>query len=719
MPTIPPPPTSSNDTSSGAYDTNQTISPLTNDAAGTGATLVPSSLKLCATTTTAITSCTLTSLFVPNEGTYTVNANGTITFDPLPTFTGQASPIKYVIADSTGQVTSALITPTVGLPTAPTVAPQEKVLAPGATVSFTTLTGSGGLASSVAGLNSTVTCLYTPGTTTCDADGVIEIAGEGTYRLDVATGVVTYTADANAAPGTKTAISYQVTDIFGQTSTSTLTPKIPVPPTGTNDTSSGAYDTNQVIALLTNDAAGIGATLVPSSVKLCATTTTDPANCTLTTLTVDGEGTYTVNANGTITFDPLPTFAGQASPVKYVVADSTGQLASATLIPTVSAPVAPSATPQTKFMAPGATISFTTLTGTSGLASTIAPFDTAITCLFTPGTTTCDADGVVYIEGEGTYTLDTATGIVTYKADDNAAPGTKTAITYQVTDIFGKTATSTLTPKIPSPPKGTNDTSSGAYDTNQIISLFTNDSAGIGADLDLTTLRLCPTTSTDPAACTLTTLTVVGEGTYTINPDGTVTFDPLPTFKGSASPVKYVVADSTGQVTSANITVNVVAPPAPKATPEVKRLKPGGTISFSPLIGPKGLASSEIALSSLGLCLITPDSNPATCDEDGVVEFPGVGVYRLNVTTGVVSFTASKDFKPGTKTSVTYQMMDAAGQWVQSTLTPQVDVEEVPVPKVAMPATGATYLGYLVIFAATFIGLGVSLTRKRNTLARR
>jgi CshA-type fibril repeat protein len=370
-------------------------------------------------------------------------------------------------------------------------------------------------------------------------------------------------------------------------------------------------------------------------------------------------------------------------------------------------------------MAPGATISFTTLTGSGGLATTVAPFDTAITCLLIPGTTTCDADGVVYIKGEGTYTLDIATGIVTYKADDDAAPGTKTSITYQVTDIFGNTATSTLTPKIPSPPKGTNDTSSGEYDTNQIISLFDNDSAGIGADLDLTTLRLCPATSTDPAACTLTTLTVVGEGTYTINPDGTVTFDPLPTFKGTATPVKYVVADSTGQVTSATITVNVVAPPAPKAKPEVKRLKPGGTISFSPLIGPKGLASSEIALSSLGLCLIVPDSNPATCDEDGVVEFPGIGIYRLNITTGVVSFTASKDFKPGTKTSITYQMMDASGQWVQSTLTPQVDVEEVAIPKVTMPATGSTYLGYLVIFAATFIGLGVSLTRKRNTLARR
>jgi hypothetical protein len=52
---------------------------------------------------------------------------------------------------------------------------------------------------------------------------------------------------------------------------------------------------------------------------------------------VSGEGTYTVNANGTVTFDPLPSYTGVATPVTYVVADSLGRYANATITPTIAA----------------------------------------------------------------------------------------------------------------------------------------------------------------------------------------------------------------------------------------------------------------------------------------------------------------------------------------------------------------------------------------------
>jgi CshA-type fibril repeat protein len=278
----------------------------------------------------------MTTLTVANEGTYTVNANGTVTFDPLPSFTGVASPVKYVVADTTGQLANATITPTVALPPAPVATPESKAVIPGGTATFTTITGTGALATSGVGLVAASTCLYTPSTTTCDADGVVTIAGEGTYTLNTTTGVVSFVADPAATTGTKTAITYKVVDIFGQTATSTLTPVIPPAPVATNDTSSGAYDTNQVISILTNDSTTSPAILVASTVKLCATTSTANASCDLTTLTVANQGTYTVNANGSVTFDPLPTFTGTASPVKYVVQDSTGQLANATITPTVA-----------------------------------------------------------------------------------------------------------------------------------------------------------------------------------------------------------------------------------------------------------------------------------------------------------------------------------------------------------------------------------------------
>ena len=72
----------------------------------------------------------------------------------------------------------------------------------------------------------------------------------------------------------------------------------PASPTAVNDTSSGAHNTPQTIAVLGNDTKDPALTLVASSVRLCGTGQTPP-NCTLSSLTVPGEGTYTVNPVGT------------------------------------------------------------------------------------------------------------------------------------------------------------------------------------------------------------------------------------------------------------------------------------------------------------------------------------------------------------------------------------------------------------------------------------
>jgi uncharacterized repeat protein (TIGR02543 family) len=115
----------------------------------------------------------------------------------------------------------------------------------------------------------------------------------------------------------------------------------PTPPTADNETSSGLVDVNQIINVLVGDSAGTGAFLNPSSIGLCATGTPD-VSCTSTSLLIANEGTYTVDPQtGIVTFDPLPTFSGTATPIKYVVTDSTGQIAAATIAVTVAIPSAP------------------------------------------------------------------------------------------------------------------------------------------------------------------------------------------------------------------------------------------------------------------------------------------------------------------------------------------------------------------------------------------
>ena len=681
--TPPPVPTATPNTGRGAYDTNQTVNPITNDTPGApAATFVPTTVKLCGISPIQTpNSCDKTTLTVPGEGTYTVNpVTGVVTFDPLPTFTGTATPVVYQVTDILNRTVSSTITLTVDPPSAPTATPETKLVLPGSSVAFTTITGSSGLATGteLVTTGATATCLFTPGTTTCDADNSVTITGEGTYVLDPATGIVTFTALSSAMSGTKPSITYRVTDIVGQTATSTLTPIIPDPPAATNDVSSGPYDTNQEISPLSNDSFSSLTPAVKATLKLCGLDPLQtPNSCDKTSLVVPNEGTYTLNSTtGVVTFDPLPSFTGTvATPPTYQVADSVGRYVNATITPTVSAPDAPTAKPETKLVLPGATISFTTTTGASGLATGtgLATSGPTATCLFTPGTTTCDADNSVTIVGEGTYVLDPATGIVTFTASATIMPGTKTPITYRVTDALGQTATSTLTPIVPAPPAATNDAISDAYDTNQTYTPLANDSFSSLAPVSKTTLKLCGVEPVQkPNDCDKTSVTVPNEGTYTLNADGTVTFDPLPTFSGTATPLVYQVADSLGRFVNATITPTVAPPPVPAATLDTGKAKQGTKITLSPWLNDDGgtvdSTGEKLALvpTSVRLCGVTTlekmealstTSQNVTCSLTKLKTADGT--YTVDVKTGKVSFVHKKGFSGTVTEPVKYSIANS------------------------------------------------------------
>jgi uncharacterized repeat protein (TIGR02059 family) len=681
----PPLPAAVDDTSSGAYDTNQVISPITNDTRGaTDFPFVATTLKLCGASQTP-PACNAISLTVANEGTYTVNANGTVTFDPLPTFRGTATPVAYQVADSLGRIDDALITPTVAAPTAPTAAAQTQSVLPGGTATFTTITGTSGLATGTqlqtSGANAT--CLITPSSSpaTCDADNVVTIANEGTYTLNPSTGVVTFVASQTITGGTKTPITYRVTDITGQTATSTLTPVVPPAPVPVNDTSIGNYDTNQVISPLANDTPGdLSAPLVASTVKLCGSGQS-PNNCNVTTLVVAGEGTYTVNANGTVTFDPLPSFTGTATAIRYQAADTLGQIENATITVTVRTP--PNAVNDVSSGNYDTDQLINPLSNDVDGSGTIVATSVKL-CSSGQSAPNCTATSLT-VAGEGTYTVNTTTGVVTF----NPLPtftGTATPITYQVSDSLGQTDSATITPTVGLPPLpiAVNDTSTGNWDTNQTITPTTNDTPGSSSfPFVATSVKLCATGQTAPT-CNATTLTVANEGTYTVNANGTVTFDPLPTFSGTATPVTYQATDTLGRTDDATITPTVTPPPAPVATPETKAVIPGGTATFTTITGTSGLATgTQLQTSGVkATCLITPSSSPASCDADNVVTIAGEGTFTLNPTTGVVTFVADVSATAGTKTALTYRVTDITGQTATSTLTPVI-----PQPPVANPDT--------------------------------
>jgi hypothetical protein len=89
----------------------------------------------------------------------------------------------------------------------------------------------------------------------------------------------------------------------------------------------------------------------------------------------------------------------------------------------------------------------------------------------------------------------------------------------------------------------------------------------LGSSAMMPTLRICANVVTQQGAgpvahgCDQMSLTVAGEGTYMVNADGTVTFDPLPSFHGTATPIRYQATDLMGRLVNSFITPTVDPPP--------------------------------------------------------------------------------------------------------------------------------------------------------------
>jgi CshA-type fibril repeat protein len=675
-PTILPPPipTASPDAITTDYDTSQAYTPLGNDTAGaTDFPLLAASVKLCGVSPAEIpNNCSKTSLTVPGEGTYTVNPDGTVSFDPLSTFVGTvATPVKYQAKDSLNRFVNTTITPTILPPPIPTASPDAITDTYDKNQMYTPLgNDTAGASDFPLDATSVKLCGIDPVQipNSCDQTSVT-VPGEGTYTVN-SDGTVSFDPLSTFVGTVATPVKYQAKDSLNRFVNTTITPTVTAPSiTAVDDTKTGPYDTNQVITVLTNDIPS--AQWVPSSVKLCGI---DPAQipngCDKASLIVPGEGTYTVNSDGTVSFDPLPTFVGTvATPVTYQVTDVLGRTADADIRPTVLLPPPPIATPETRVVVPSGTATFTNVVGTSALASGVQlqTGDTNGPCLVDPATSLCGT--TVVIAGEGTWTIDRATGIATFVAEAGITTGPKTSVIYRVTDFAGQTATSTLKPIVPPPPSATDDYSSGPFDTNQSLTPFSNDSFDSSAPVRATSLKLCSTTE-NPNGCSQTSVVVPNEGTFTVNSDGTVMFDPLPTFFGTAAPMPYQAEDIFGRFVDATLNPAVTAPNAPAARPETKIVLPGGTVTFTNVIGTSALANGVQLQSGAtnGPCLV----DPATSLCGTTVVITGEGTWTLNQTNGVATFVAEPGITVGTKTSVTYRVTDAVGQTASSTLTPIV-----------------------------------------------
>ncbi|PYE38359.1 Ig-like domain-containing protein, partial [Psychrobacter fozii] len=201
-----------------------------------------------------------------------------------------------------------------------------------------------------------------------------------------------------------------------------------------------------------------------------------------------------------------------------------------------------------------------------------------------------------------------------------------------------------------SAPSAIGETQSGMVGQPVVIDVLANDTDPDG-DIDPTSVKLIdPTDGSE-----VTTLTVLGEGEWIVDPDtGVVTFTPETGFTGDPTPVSYVVSDSTGlKSNQATIAVDYIQS-APVAVDDVG----SGPLNQPVLIDVLGNDTDpdgDIDPTSVKLI------DPADGSEVTTLTVPGEGEWEVDPTTGAVTFTPESGFTED-PTPVDYVVSDITGE---------------------------------------------------------
>ena len=565
---------------------------------------------------------------VDGVGTYTVAPDGTVTFTPVPSFVGKAPSVTVVREDMNGTKASATYTPTV-TPVTPAATPAESV-APQGIVQTGTVTFTAG--NPVAPINKeTITLLDENGK---PAESVDAKSPEGKvigkFTVDKETGVVTFTPTDKSYSGDVVPVKVQAKDANGTTVETTYTPKItPVAPTADPAESIGKQGQEQTGKPTFTP----GNPAVPMNDDTPATFEDGK-----TTKTVDGVGTYTVAPDGTVTFKPVPSFVGEAPSVTVVREDMNGTKVSAKYTPTVT-PVRPTGEEVTSEDIQGKT---QTGKPTFTEGDPVVPMDDSVPATFEDGSTTKT------IPGEGTYTV-APDGTVTF-VPEKSFTGKGTGVTVKRVDKNGTEVTAKYTPTV-TPVTPTADPAETTGKQGQVQTGAPTFTAG---NPEVPMNDAVPATFEDGS----TTKTVDGVGTYTVAPDGTVTFKPVPSFVGKAPAVTVVRVDKNGTKASATYTPTVtpVTPTSEDVTStDVQGKKQTGTPVFTP-------GNPAVPMD---------DKVPATFEDGSTTKkVDGEGTYTV-APDGTVTFVPEKSFT-GTATGVTVKRVDKNGTAITAKYTPTV-----------------------------------------------
>ncbi len=477
----------------------------------------------------------------------------------------------------------------------------------------------------------------------------LTIPGQGTFTYS-GSGIVNFTPESSFY-GTTVPITYSVNNSYGYTSNSAEITVTVVPsgaPVAVNDAATTTVN-NSVSFSVTNNDTDDG-TINPARVDL------DPSsNGFQQSLYVNGEGQFSVDLTGEVSFQPDWNFSGVSS-ITYTVRDNLNLVSNvATITVTVNwANTAPFAIDDFATTSEDTPISFSITSndydqdashGNSGVLNLssidLDPYTAGRQTTFT-------------VSNQGTFTVNNS-GVVTFTPVLNYY-GTVTPIEYTVDDTD---PTAPLTSNngfiyvtvtsVNDAPVAVNDTYTNAMVTSSnasiTISILSNDS-DVDGTIDVTSVDLDPYTSGQQFS-----YSVSGQGTYTVNNSGVVTFSYSSiTPVGTLTPIYYTINDNDGSVSNnASITVTILAGPPTAVNDAIT------TYEDTPI-------SYDVTQNDTDINGVFPGIDSTTVTLTGTLNQTGIGVWSITDVVnlpGEVTFTPVANFS-GTAT-MTYTVKDLDG----------------------------------------------------------
>ena len=397
-----------------------------------------------------------------------------------------------------------------------------------------------------------------------------------------------------------------------------------------------------------------------------------------------------------MTFTPDKQFVGNPDPVTVKRVDKNGTPVTATYSPEFT-----KVTPTGKDTS-SVNIKGLVQTGTPSFqgGDPLVPIDETVAATFEDGTTE------KVIPGEGTYTI-SPDGTVTFTPEADFV-GKGTGVTIVRKDKNGTPVTASYRPTVVDPSTGHDTTSTGAKGRPQVAT------PTFERHIDSTV----PPTFEDGS----TTTVVPGEGSYTIDKDGKITFTPEPDFVGTAKGLVVKRLDVYGNVVTAHYTPTVLGQTqVSDATSEglkgqTQTGKPNFTGDVDLTVPPTFEdGTTEKVVPGEGTYVISPDGTVTfTPEADFVGQAKGVKVIRKDRNGNIISgfYTPTvvelpEQVKPSDKKELS--VPDSK----PDQLTQNISVEKNQLPNTGSQEDGLKNLGILTALAGAMT-LGLLGKKKRN-----